>query len=193
MGAWRGQRVVAGIDPGSQQVGWAVAAGGPGGSLRRLASGTWRVGRSPQPMAERLHRLHLEIEALLAEWQPEALALEAAFFGRNARSALRLGESRGVILLACGAHGVPVAEIPPATVKRRVAGAGAASKEQLAALVRARYGLADAEFGSEDESDALAVAACYLIERGAACPADAVSSGAPARRRGSLPPGAVEQ
>jgi len=188
-----GQRVVAGIDPGSQKVGWAIATAGDGGVLQRIASGAWTLGRSSQPITERLHRLHLEVDALLVEWQPEALALEAAFFGRNARSALRLGEARGVILQVCGKHEVPVQEIPPATVKRRVAGAGAASKERLAELVRTQFSLPDTEFATEDESDALAVVACYLMERGAAQVAGApVPRGAGSKTRG-LPRGAREQ
>lgn len=188
-------RIVVGIDPGSQRVGWAVATAAAGGGLERLASGAWMLGRSPLPMPERLHLLHGYVEALLAEWRPAAVGLEAAFFGQNARSALRLGEARGVILLSCGAHGVPVRELPPATVKRRVAGAGAATKEQLAELVRTQFGIPDHHFAAEDESDALAVAACLLLEEGVtrALDAPAVTPARGARRGGALPPGAVEQ
>ena len=121
------------------------------------------------------------------------LAVNLVVLAPNAQSALRLGEARGVILQVCGKHEVPVHEIPPATVKRRVAGAGAASKERLAELVRAQFSLPEAEFAAEDESDALAVAACYLMERGAAHVAGApVPRGAGSKARG-LPRGAREQ
>jgi len=188
----KGQRVVAGIDPGSQRVGWAIAAVDARGGLLRLDSGIWALGRSPQPMAERLTLLHAHLDALLAEWRPAEVALEAAFFGRNARSALRLGEARGAILVACGAHGIGVRELPPATVKRRVAGAGAAAKESVAELVRMHYGLEDHDFAGEDESDALAVAACLLLE-GAEVAVPAVPGPARGAAGRTLPPGASFQ
>ena len=187
-----GQRIVAGIDPGSQRVGWAVAADAGRGALQRLDSGVWVLGRAPVPMAERLADLHAKLDALLTLWQPAALALESAFFGANARSALRLGEARGAILVACGARGVEVRELPPATVKRRVAGSGAAGKESVAELVRMHYRLDDHQFAGEDESDALAVAACLLFEEIGGVSATG-SRAAPHRAAQGLPPGASFQ
>ena len=154
------ERVI-GIDPGTQVVGWGVVERGPDG-IRYVASGVWRLGSSKRPMAERLFLLGNSLRAALKEWQPTQIALESAFFGKNARSALRLGESRGVVLYFAGEAELPVLEIAPALVKQRVAGSGAATKEQVARLVSAQLDCGD--FAAEDESDAVAVALCGLLD-----------------------------
>lgn len=187
---------VLGIDPGTQWVGWAVAEREGGGKLTRIDSGVWTLGRAPIAMGVRLLKLHQHLSEVLAQHKPEQLALEAAFFGKNANSALKLGEARGVVLMAAEAFGIPVVELPPATVKARVAGTGAATKEQVDALVRMHFDLPDLDAATADESDALAVAACALLEPRAQ---DAISleapqsGGNPSRNRGKLPPGATFQ
>lgn len=183
-------RRVFGVDPGTRVVGWAVISSTADGR-HALTSGTWRLGSSDLPLPERLHRLHQMLSAMLQLHQPTELALEAAFVGPNVRSALRLGEARGVVMMTAAAAGLPVEEIPPATVKRRVAGAGAASKEQVERLVRMRLGLPHMKFATADESDAVAVAFCALLAgqgRAAGLPADAGLRGR--RARGVLPAGA---
>ncbi len=154
------ERVI-GIDPGTQVVGWGVVESGPDG-IRYVASGVWRLGSSKRPMADRLLLLGNSLRVALKEWQPTQIALESAFFGKNARSALRLGESRGVVLYSAGEAELPVLEIAPASVKQRVAGSGAATKEQVARLVSAQLDCGD--FAAEDESDAVAVALCGLLD-----------------------------
>jgi crossover junction endodeoxyribonuclease RuvC len=154
------ERII-GIDPGTQVVGWGVVERGPDG-IRYVASGVWRLGSSKRPISERLLILGNSLRAGLKEWQPTRMALESAFFGKNARSALRLGESRGVVLYAAGEAELPVLEIAPASVKLRVAGSGAATKEQVARLVSAQLNCGD--FEAEDESDAVAVALCGLLD-----------------------------
>ncbi|MHC4838124.1 MAG: crossover junction endodeoxyribonuclease RuvC [Planctomycetota bacterium] len=178
---------VLGIDPGTQLAGWAVVDRQADGACRYVASGVLRLGRSPEPIPTRLAALHRGLESLFEEHDPQALVLEGAFFGLNARSALRLGEARGVVLLAAAAHDCPVREIPPATVKARVAGAGQASKEQVQRLVGMHLVDAPEEFASADEADALAIALCLLLE-----PVQAGEEAGRRSGRGSsrLPPGA---
>jgi crossover junction endodeoxyribonuclease RuvC len=175
------------VDPGTLRAGWAVLDEQPQ-RAHRVASGVWRLGSSQRTLPERLFALARQLEVVLDEHAPGAVALEAAFFGRNARSALRIGEARGVVMMAAAARGLPVLEIPPATVKRRVTGAGGASKQQIERLVRMHLDRPDLRFAAADESDAIAVALCALLERrtGAAVPA-AVPA---ARRRAALPAGA---
>ncbi|RMH03836.1 MAG: hypothetical protein D6702_04640 [Planctomycetota bacterium] len=177
-------RRILGVDPGTRIAGWGVVVEEAPGRLRRLASGVWRLDRR-QPAAVRLARLQELAAAALREWRPDRLALEAAFFGRNARSALRLGEARGVILAAAAAAGVEVVELPPALVKRRVGGGGAVSKEGLAALVAAQLGF-EPRSGPADETDALAVALCAFLQ----APAETRKPGHNGRE---LPPGAALQ
>ncbi len=179
---------VLGVDPGTRLAGWAVLAeGGAAGEPTLVASGTLRLDRGRPDAAERLRRLHDGLGEVLDAHRPDVVALEAAYFGVNARSALKLGEARGAVLLLAATRGLAVAELSPATVKRRVAGNGNASKEQVAALVRVRLALDPAhDFATPDESDAAAVALCALVER--ALPAAAASP--VRRRRRTLPPGA---
>lgn len=180
---------VLGVDPGTRSVGWAV--------LRltevrpeRLASGTLRLGDSSRSHADRLLLLRSGLQQVLADWRPQLLALESAYFGKNARSALRLGEARGAILVTAREAELEILEIPPAQVKRRVAGAGAATKEQVARLVHLQLELTE-ELGSADESDALAVALCACMDENTARqrPPDATPPVVGARRR-ILPDGA---
>ena len=114
-------------------------------------------------MPERLRELHERLSAAIRAHAPQRLALESAFFGRNAASALRIGEARGVVMMTAAQSGLVGEEIPPASVKRHVAGRGAASKEQVGRMVRVHLAEPDAQFAAEDESDALAVALCALL------------------------------
>lgn len=183
-------RRVLGVDPGTRVAGWALLANTAQGAIS-LVSGTWRLGASELPAPQRLLKLHELMSAVVREHQPTALAIESAFLGPNARSALRLGEARGVVMLAAAAAGLAVEEIPPATVKRRVAGAGAASKEQIERLVRLRLGLGDCSFGSSDESDAVAVALCAWLAGDGRAGGLPASAGIRSRRgRAALPAGA---
>jgi crossover junction endodeoxyribonuclease RuvC len=95
------------------------------------------------------------------ELRPTHVAVEGVFHGVNARSALSLGHARGVALMVAGARALDVFEYPPATVKRQVAGNGAASKEQVAAMVRHLCSLKRTP--RLDASDALAVALCHAF------------------------------
>jgi len=183
---------VLGVDPGTQLAGWAVLERLPDGVLRYCASGLCRLGRSPKPIAERLQGLHQELSTQIAQWQPQALALEGAFFGLNARSALRLGEARGVILLTAAQADCQIHELPPATVKARVAGAGQATKEQVESLVRMHLSDAPESFASADEADAVAIALCLLLEPGfenASSLESPVKRPSARRSSATLPPG----
>lgn len=177
-------QTVLGVDPGTQRAGWALVGRASDGSAVHVASGAWTLGDSRRPVAERLQRLREEMLTLLQEFRPEMLALEAAFFGKNARSALRLGEARGVILVTAQEHGLKLLELPPSLVKRRVAGTGAADKDQVARLVAAQLQI-DEPFSCADQSDAVAVALCGLLDG-----AKAESSG---KSRAGLPKGASLQ
>lgn len=151
---------------------------------RRLASGVLQLGRETVKPEIRFLRLQNGLTSCVKEWQPELLALEAAFFGRNARSALRLGEARGVVMLTAANAGVPILEIPPAVVKRRVAGKGNADKEMIAHMVTAHL-REEVTFQTQDESDACAIALCALIHD--------LAPQSPSARANDLPPGAYEQ
>lgn len=147
---------VVGIDPGTLVTGWAVVEG-PFGSATPLGYGTWRLRGS---LSARLHQMSRSLAELLAQYEPDVVALERNFAGNNVQSALRLGEARGAILAAVGACTLEVAEYTPATVKLAVAGSGRATKRQVQVMVMRLLHLRREP--AVDAADALAVALCHL-------------------------------
>jgi crossover junction endodeoxyribonuclease RuvC len=158
--------IVLGIDPGLASTGYGVVAAGAGagapgaGRLAALDGGViaTRAGLAPE---RRLAEIHAALDALLVEHEPDAMALEELYFGQNARSALAVGQARGVALLAAGQRGVPCVGYTPQQVKGAVCGSGSAGKDQVARMVKALLGLLE-EPRPDHAADALAVAVCHL-------------------------------
>lgn len=111
-------------------------------------------------LSECLRRLDGGIREVIARARPEAVAIEDIFFCKNARTAMVLGEARGVAIAACAAAGLPVFEYPPRRVKQAIAGSGAADKSQVRRMVMTLLGLVVEP--QEDAGDALAIAICHL-------------------------------
>jgi crossover junction endodeoxyribonuclease RuvC len=151
--------IVLGIDPGSRRCGYGAVAR-EGGRLRVVESGALVPGELP--IAERLARILEGLEAVIARARPEEVSVEAVFSGASARSALVLGQARGVALAAAGRAGLPVFEYAPAQVKLAFTGNGRAGKEQMLRTARMLLGAAP---GLSDEADALALAVCHLAGR----------------------------
>jgi crossover junction endodeoxyribonuclease RuvC len=149
---------VLGIDPGSRRTGWGVVQL-EGTRLRQVAAGTIKASER-LALAERLRTIHRELERILLEHSPDAVAVEEIFFAKYANAALKLGHARGVALLAAAQSEIPVHEYPPAIVKRTVVGRGAADKVQVGRLVMALLGLRAPP--EEDAADALAVAITHI-------------------------------
>lgn len=150
--------VVLGLDPGTRRAGWGAIVVAPGGP-RLVACGTLDAPRA-RPPAERLAFLADALEVLLERLRPRVVALEGAFAARNVQSALRIGEARGIVLAAAARRGIEVDEIAPASAKRAVVGHGAASKDQVAAMVAQLLG---ARLETPlDATDALALALAHL-------------------------------
>jgi crossover junction endodeoxyribonuclease RuvC len=148
-----------GIDPGSVRTGYGCVESD--GSRHRLVACGAIAAPARLAFPQRLLTIHTELRRLIEACQPEAVAIEALFHAVNARSALQLGHARGVALLAASQAGLPVAEYPPAEVKRAVVGYGRAEKLQVQQMVRLLLGV-DAIPGPLDASDALAVAICHV-------------------------------
>jgi len=149
---------VLGIDPGSRRTGWGVVQL-EGSRLRYVGAGTIAV---PEKMvlAKRLHLIYQGLQRVIAEHQPETVAVEEIFFAKYANAALKLGHARGVALLAAAESELEVHEYPPAIVKRTVVGRGAADKTQVGRLITAMLRLKVAP--EEDAADALAVAITHI-------------------------------
>ena len=147
-------RRILGLDPGTVAFGWGVIEAA-GSRLSAVAYGVLRPKRTLERPA-RLAEIRRGLVEVLETYRPAVAALEEAFIGLDPRAALRGGEARGIALASAAEAGMPVLEIPPATVKKAVAGNGRASKEQIARMVRALLNVRDEM--PEDASDALSVA-----------------------------------
>jgi crossover junction endodeoxyribonuclease RuvC len=148
---------VLGVDPGSVVTGYALLAES-GNQFTCVHSGQIALGAGD--LTGRLTRLFRELTRILEIRRPACVAVETAFHAKSARSALVLGHARGVILLAAGMQGIPVAEYAPREVKLAVVGRGGATKEQVQFMVRRLLPLARAP--RADEADAMALGLCHL-------------------------------
>jgi crossover junction endodeoxyribonuclease RuvC len=150
---------VLGIDPGTATTGYGVVEE-VNGDLKPLVFGVIRT-PADQPLPVRLQLIYQALKELAAEWVPTAAAVEELFFSRNVRTAMSVGQARGVTLLALADIGLDVAEYTPLAVKQAVTGYGNADKAQVQEMVRLLLGLAEAP-RPDDAADALAVAICHL-------------------------------
>ena len=150
-----------GIDPGLQHTGWGMVESA-GSRLRHLGDGVISTDAA-MPLAERLSFIYRGLAELLANWQPDEAAVEHTYVNKNPGAALKLGQARGVALLAPALLGIPVAEYQAMEVKRAVVGTGHADKVQVEAMVRRL--LPGATIRRADASDALAVAICHASHR----------------------------
>jgi len=150
---------VLGIDPGTATTGYGVVEES-GEGLRALAYGV--VTTPPDlPLPQRLQAIYRELRRLVREWQPDAAAVEELYFNVNVRTAMGVGQARGVALLAMADEGLTVAEYGPREVKQALTGYGGAEKRQMQEMVRMLLGLPSIP-RPDDAADALAVAICHL-------------------------------
>lgn len=146
-----------GLDPGLRTTGWGVIDACEG-RLSYVASGAIRP--DPHlPLARRLLTLHEELARVIARYEPEEAAVEETFVSRNAASTLKLGQARGVVLLAPALTGLEIAEYATNLIKKSVVGTGHAAKQQVAMMVRVL--LPSCGEAGQDATDALAAAICH--------------------------------
>lgn len=152
---------IIGIDPGLRRTGWGVIES-DGVRLSYVASGHL-TSTSDEALAYRLRELFEGISGVISAWQPREAAIEETFVNENAKATLKLGQARGMALLAPAMRGMAVAEYPPNLIKKTVVGAGHADKHQIQAMIG--FLLPKAKFQSADEADALAIAICHANHR----------------------------
>lgn len=150
---------VVGIDPGLSHTGFGIVDADDRGRLVHVASGSIQTS-SHAPFVDRLSKIHANLESLFREHGPEHMAVEEVFFARNARSALLLGQARGVAILSAALAGIPVYEYAAAEIKQAVCRYGQAGKEQVGAMVKTLLRL-DTDVSSH-ASDALAACVCHV-------------------------------
>ena len=155
---------IIGIDPGLRRTGWGIVEA-DGSRLAFVASGLITSDAEGE-LAYRLRELYEGLCVVLASFAPEEAAVEETFVNKDARATLKLGQARGMALLAPACRGLRVAEYPPNVIKKTVTGTGHGEKRQIAAMVGVL--LPKARFESADEADALAIAICHASHRASA-------------------------
>jgi crossover junction endodeoxyribonuclease RuvC len=153
-----------GIDCGGEYTGYGVVELHSGDRLCCLTCGAIKL--SPkEPLPRRLSRIFAQLGEVIAEHRPDEVAIEDVFYALNVKSALKLGQVRGVAMLAAASAGLEVAEYSPLTIKSSVVGYGRAEKQQVQHMVVQLLQLPEAPYPM-DASDALAIAICHLHTAG---------------------------
>ena len=152
---------VLGIDPGTVTMGYGVIDE----NADSLTVATYGTIDAParSPIGERLFLIYNQLNKLVKKYHPDATAIEQPFVAKNVKSALAIGRSQAIAILAATGQGIPVFEYTPAQVKQRVSNYGASSKEQIQEMVRLQLGLTSVP-EPDDAADALAVALCHFGE-----------------------------
>jgi crossover junction endodeoxyribonuclease RuvC len=176
--------LILGIDPGSRITGYGII-NSLGSKNEYVTSGCIRLSAA-YSLPDRLEEIFSGITEIIEQYSPQEMAIEEVFMAKNAGSALKLGQARGVAIVAAKLQGLPVAEYAAKKVKQAVVGTGAAKKEQVQHMVRLLLNLPGNP--QEDAADALAIALCHintthnLVKISGAVP----KSGAGSFRRGRL-------
>ena len=155
---------ILGIDPGLRRTGWGVIEI-EGNRLSFSPAVRWSR-RTSLPLASRLLAIHEGLAAVLGDFEPAEAAVEQTFVNKDGVATLKLGQARGIAMLAPAMFGIPVAEYAPNQVKKTVVGAGHADKNQIRVMLRIL--LPKAEPKSADAADALAIAITHAHHRGSA-------------------------
>jgi len=154
---------VLGIDPGSAICGWGVVESLSPQKSRLVECDCIRT-RASMSTAERLRSLHLDLQAVIAKYQPDEVAVEELFFVQNVKTGIVVGQARGVILLAAAEAGLPIFEYKPNTIKLALTGYGHADKKQVQDMVKLILKLPN-YIKQDDTADAVAVALTHIQSR----------------------------
>lgn len=159
------ERIIMGIDPGTNVMGYAML--GVNGKIPSLiVMGVIKLNRFEDHYL-RLRRIYERVTQLCKEYLPDELAIEAPFFGKNVQSMLKLGRAQGVAMAAALARDIPIREYAPLSIKQSVTGNGQASKEQVANMLKHILNIPEDRMPSLlDASDALAAALTHFYESG---------------------------
>lgn len=153
---------ILGLDPGLRHTGWGIIDK-EGAKVKFIAAGVINPDTTLD-LAERLAELHGCLRKVITQWCPDEAAVEETFVNKNPTSTLKLGQARGVVLLAPAIHGIQVAEYTPNQIKKMVVGAGHAEKTQVDLMVHTLLKDVPDKMPA-DASDALAIALCHSFMR----------------------------
>ncbi len=149
---------ILGIDPGIAIVGYGVVDK-EGNSYKTIAYDAVTT-RAHTPLPERLELVYNGVNEIIKQYKPDVMSIEELFFNNNAKTALTVGQARGVIILAAMQNNIPVYEYTPLQVKQALTGYGRASKTQIQQMMKSMLGLSTVP-KPDDVADALAIAVCH--------------------------------
>ena len=151
---------VLGVDPGTAATGYGVVVDGDGGAVSLVECGVIRT-TADDPLPARLRSISEGLTDVLDRHRPDIVAVESVFYGKNVRTTVMLGQTRGAILLTVARHDVDVVDYSPAEIKNAMVGTGNATKEQVQYMVKKLLRLKEVPSPS-DAADGEAVALCHL-------------------------------
>lgn len=155
---------ILGIDPGSAFTGWGIIED-KSGTLKLLDCGVIRPkNKGKENFADRISFIYKTLLEIIAYYEPEEAGIEQVFTAKNALTALKLGQARGVAVAACANFDIPVFDYAPTSVKKALVGVGRADKEQVAFMIGKILGVSVNQFRL-DTTDALAIAVCHSSMR----------------------------
>ena len=158
------EQIILGIDPGTTIMGYGVIRCHGKNKVELVEMGALHLSKY-KDHALKLKKIFDRVAGLIEAHAPDDLAVEAPFFGQNVQSMLKLGRAQGVALAAALSRDIPVSEYAPRKVKQAITGSGAASKEQVAAMVARTLAIKPADMPKElDASDGVAVALCHHFQ-----------------------------
>jgi crossover junction endodeoxyribonuclease RuvC len=150
--------IILGIDPGLADTGFGIIKKEKNNQLISLAYGSIKT-KSGQDLASRLEIINRELDKIIKKYKPDAIGIEKLFFCKNAKSALAVGQARGVVMLTAQKNRLPISEFTPLQVKQAVSAYGKATKTQVQKMVKLILNLKEVP-KPDDAADALAVAIC---------------------------------
>lgn len=157
----KASRIILGIDPGTLVMGYGLIAVSKN-SVSLLEMGVLQLSKHDDH-AERLKLIYKKIETLIKIHQPESVAIEAPFYGKNAQSMLKLGRAQGVAIASAMMHGLPTTEYAPRKIKQSITGRGNATKEQVLEMLQHTLKF-DGDVRFMDATDAVAVALTHYYQ-----------------------------
>jgi len=150
--------IILGVDPGIADTGWGLIEKNDRGQVFHIAHGSIKTPKTSN-LPDRLSSLYSELNEIIDKYQPRSAAIEELFFSKNVKTALTVGQARGVILLALRNKKIPINEFKPTQVKQAVAAYGQADKKQVQKMVKLLLNLKEIP-QPDDAADALALAIC---------------------------------
>ncbi len=157
------ERIILGIDPGTNVLGYAIIRGEGKNKIELIVLGVIELKKYSDHYLK-LKAIYERIQQLVDEYHPDEVAIEAPFFGKNVQSMLKLGRAQGVAMAAALSRSVPIFEYAPRKIKQSITGQGAASKEQVAAMLCSILKVKDFPGAKLDATDALGAAVCHFYQ-----------------------------